>query len=132
MNRLSIRQLLVFLLIVFSVGISVCDGQQLGTGPVGRTKHGLFGISFGKKRDNGVKAPKSVNQVKREQEKKKKKEEADYVKSVKESQKRTVKIQSPEVQDRMKQNKKDTKTREKTKKAKASESTKKAGKKYKK
>ena len=61
-----------------------------------------------------------------------KKANADYVKSVKESQKRAVKIQSPEVRDRMKQNQKDIKTREKTKKAKASASTKKAGGKYKK
>jgi len=130
MNRLSFHQLLIFLLILI-VGISVCDAQPLGTGPVGRSKKGLFGLSFGKKRAD-VKAPKSVNQVKKEQEKKDKKANADYVKSVKESQKRTVKIQSPEVRDRMKQNQKDIKTREKTKKAKASSSTKKAGGKYKK
>ena len=74
MNRLSIRRLPVFLLVIFTVGISVCDAQPQGTGPVGRTKHGLFGISLGKKKDNNVKAPMSVNKIKREQEKKKKKE----------------------------------------------------------
>lgn len=132
MNRLSFRRLMVFLLVIFTVGISVCDAQPQGTGPVGRTKHGLFGISLGKKKDSGVKAPKSAKQVQRDQAKKKKKEEADYVKSVKESQKRAVKIQSPEVQSRMKQNQKDITAREKTKKTKNSTSTKKAAKKYKK
>ena len=132
MNRLSIRRLPVFLLVIFTVGISVCDAQPLGTGPVGRTRHSLFGISFSKISSTDVKAPKSVNQVKKEQEKKKKHEDADWAKSVKESQKRTVKIQSPEVQARMKQNQKDIKTREKTKKAKNSASTKEAAKKYKK
>jgi hypothetical protein len=132
MNRLSIRRFGVFLLVILTFGISVCDAQPQGTGPVGRTKHGLFGISLGKKRDSGVQAPKSAKQVQRDQAKKKKKEEADYVKSMKETQKRAVKVQSPEVRDRMKQNQKDTKTREKTKKAKNSKSTKKAAKKYKK
>ena len=131
MDRLSIRQLLVFL-IIFIIGISVCDAQALGTGPVGHTKKGLFGLSFGKKRDSKIKSPRTAGQVKKEQEKKKKKEQDDYVKSVKASQKKTIKIQSPEVKDRMKQDKKDIKAREKAKKAKVSTSTKKARGKYKK
>lgn len=131
MDSLYIKKVLVFSLI-FTVGISVSDAQDSGSGGGRHSGKGLFGIFPGKKRGSKVKAPKSVNQVKKEQEKKDKKLKEDYVKSIRESQKRTVKIQSPEVRDRMKQNQKDIKAREKTKKAKTSASTKKAAKKYKK
>jgi len=50
---------------------------------------------------------------------------------VKQSQKRTVAIQTPEVQDRMKQNKKDSAIRDKEKKKKVKAGSKRAGKKYK-
>jgi hypothetical protein len=50
---------------------------------------------------------------------------------VKQSQKRTIDIQTPEVQDRMKQNKKDTAARDKEKKKKVRSGSMKAGKKYK-
>ena len=55
----------------------------------------------------------------------------DYDKSVKQSQKRTIDIQTPEVQARMKQNKKEDVTRYKDKKKKVKEGSKRAGKKYK-
>lgn len=54
----------------------------------------------------------------------------DSEKSVKRSQKRTVDIQTPEVQARMKKNKKDYILRDKDKKKKVKEGTKRAAKKY--
>ena len=51
-----------------------------------------------------------------------------YDKSVKKSQKRTYEIQTPEVQARMKQNKKDYAARDKEKKKKVRASTKRQGK----
>jgi hypothetical protein len=108
------RLLLMILMII--VSISVCNGQSGISGAAKSPKKGLFGISFGKNRHSNVKAPKTVNQIKKEQELKKKKADADYAKSVKESQKRTIKIQSPAVQERMKQNQKETVSREKAKK----------------
>jgi len=122
----------VFLVLVLIVSISVCNGQPGISGAAKAPKKGLFGISFGKNRNSTVKAPKTAGQVKKEQEKKKKKADADYAKSVKESQKRTVKIQSPAVQDRMKQDQKEIASREKVKKKKVSSAPKPTAKKYKK
>ena len=131
MKRTSVRQILV-LLSVFTISMAVCDAQPLGTGPVGHTKSGLFGLSFGKKKNGKIKGPKSVNQVKKEQEKKDKKANEEYVKSVKESQKRSIEIQTPEVRTRMKQNQQEVTAREKARQKKTLHSTRKARKKYKK
>jgi hypothetical protein len=131
MKGLSIKQLVVFML-VFTVGISVCEAQtspDRAPKPAGK---GFFGLFSGKKSTGKPKAPKNASQVKKEQEKKKKKSDADYAKSIKESQKRTIKIQTPDVQDRMKQNKRDITAREKARKKKTSSATRKAGSKYKK
>jgi hypothetical protein len=107
---------LILLVLMIIVSISVCNGQPGISGAAKSPKKGLFGISFGKNRNSNVKAPKSVKQIKKEEAKKKKKADEDYAKSVKESQKRTIKIQSPAVQDRMKQNQKEIVSREKAKK----------------
>jgi hypothetical protein len=131
MKGLSIRQLLVFVL-VFTMGISVCEAQTSADRAPKPAGKGLFGLFSGKKSSGKIKVPKKASQVKKEQEKKKKKENKDYAKSVKESQKRTIKIQTPDVQDRMKQNKQDITTREKSRKIKTSAATRKAGSKYKK
>jgi hypothetical protein len=68
--------------------------------------------------------------AKRKQEANDRKLQKAYDKSIKQSQKRTIDIQTPEVQQRMKQNKKDLTLREKQKKKKGSEHTKGANKKY--
>ncbi|MBA4322586.1 MAG: hypothetical protein C0408_07185 [Odoribacter sp.] len=131
MNRFSIRHLVVFTL-VFTVVTSVCDAQA--TGGKGRNNQGkgIFGIFSGKKSGSKIKAPKKMSKVIKEQEKKDKKLKEDYAKSIVESQKRTIKIQTPDVQERMKQNKKDIEARDKAKKKKSSLSGRKTGKKYKK
>lgn len=131
MKGLSIRQLVVFML-VFTMGVSVCEAQTSADRAPKPAGKGLFGLFSGKKSSGKIKAPKKASQVKKEQAKKDKKLKEDYFKSVKESQKRTIKIQTPDVQDRMKQNKKDITTREKARKKNTSAATRKAGSKYKK
>ncbi|TAL79505.1 MAG: hypothetical protein EPN88_01685 [Bacteroidetes bacterium] len=66
----------------------------------------------------------------RKQEAHDKQLKSNYVKSVKQSQKKTIDIQTPEVQARMKQNQKDAAIRDRAKKNKVKTSTRKAGKKY--
>jgi hypothetical protein len=130
MNRLSVRHLVVFVFIL-ALGITLCDAQTSGDRGPKPSGKGLSGLFSGKKSGGKIKAPKKAGAVKKEQERKDKKLKADYAKSVKESQKRTYKIQTPDVQNRMKQDKKAITQREKVKKKKTSASTRKAGRKYK-
>jgi len=77
-----------------------------------------------------VKAPTKVLRAKRRQEANDRRLKRNYDKSVKRSQQRTIDIQTPEVQERMKQNQKDYKIRDKEKRKKREGGTKKAEKKY--
>jgi len=79
-----------------------------------------------------VKEPKAVVRAKKEQEKKQKKLKRDYDKSIEAGKKRQVEIQSPDVQARMKQNKKDDALRDKNRKKSVKSGTRDARKKYKK
>lgn len=126
MNNLLIRKFMIFL-IIMSVGVSVCEAQS-PRNPERR----LFGKSLGRKKEVTVKVPRTVNKAKKKQEAKLEKQKKDYAHFVIKSQKRSVEIQTPEVQARMKQNKKDSDANYKAKKKKASASTKNAGRKYKK
>jgi hypothetical protein len=96
-----------------------------------KADNGLAPRSASKKKSRGVKAPGSLSGAKKKQEATDRKLKKDYEKSVKESQERTVDIQTPEVRERMKQDKKETAVRERVKKKKTNASTRKAGKKYK-
>lgn len=131
MNRVSFRHLLAFLFI-FTIGISVCDAQTRGNRGGKPPGKGIFGLFSGNKGGSKISKPKSVKAVQKEQAKKKKKDDEEYAKSIKESQKRTVEIQTPDVQARMKQNQKDVTDREKIKKKRISSATKKGARKYKK
>lgn len=129
MSKLSVKQLMIFLLI-FSLGAAVCNGQTSA-----RRKNPEKAL-FTRNRLHTTKAMKvkespKVTKAKKAQEKKKEKLKKEYNNSLKDSKKRSFKIQTPEVQARMKQNVKDISVREKAKKKKTTAATKKAGKKYK-
>jgi hypothetical protein len=126
MKRLSFRQLIVFLL-VSSIGVTLCQAQDRAPKPA---KKGIFGLFSGKKKPGTIRAPRSAHQVKKEQEKKKKQNDLAYAKAVKESQKRPIEIQTPEVRNRMKQDQKDIEAREKARMKKSSKAARTAGKKY--
>jgi long-subunit fatty acid transport protein len=89
-----------------------------------------LGLDFYFGKEAKVKEPRSVLKAKKQQEANDKKLKKDYEKSIRQSQKRTIDIQTPEVQARMKQNKKDSAVRDKAKKKKVKTGTKKAAKKY--
>jgi hypothetical protein len=115
------------LVLLLSIVIGSCNAQIFHKNP----EKGLFGKTHTTKKEVKVKEPRKVLKAKKKQEASKKKLDKDYDKSIKRSQKRTIDIQTPEVQARMKQNQKDSAIRDKTKKKKVSTSTRKAGKKYK-
>ncbi len=122
---------LLFSIFIFSLTIGTCNAHILKKNTSGKAEIDLFGRSFGNKKSPKAKEPRSVLKAKRKQEAKEKKRDSDYEKLIKKSQKRTFDIQTPEVQARMKQNKKDYTTRDKAKKKRVKAITKKAGKKYK-
>jgi hypothetical protein len=125
MNKLMLKKVLFvfFILIIIS---GQANAQIFHKDPEKK----LFGKTHIKTKEPKVKQPRSVLRAKRKQEKNEARLKKDYEKSVKKSQKRTVEIQTPEVQDRMKQNKKDYTARDKGKHKKVKSGTKRARKKY--
>ena len=126
MNKLSFRKCFFFVLF-FSLAIGSCNGQIFHKDP----EKQLFSKSHGGRKEVKVKEPRKVLKAKKKQEANDRKLERNYNKSIKKSQKRTIDIQTPEVQARMKQNKKDTAVREKEKRKKVRASSQRAGEKYK-
>jgi poly-D-alanine transfer protein DltD len=87
--------------------------------------YGISKVSAGIQRE-----PKAAKKARLKQAAKDKKLKKDYEKFVKNNQKRSIEIQTPEVQARMKQNQKDANSQYKAKKKNNSTRTRKAGRKY--
>lgn len=122
---------LFLIVFILSLILSSSDAQLFHKNASRKAEKRLFGkTTVGSRKDEKIREPKKVLKAKKKQEANKKKMDKDYHKLIKQSQKRTIEIQTPEVKDRMKQNQKDTATREKIKKKKVRSSTKKARKKY--
>jgi hypothetical protein len=127
MNNLAIRKLFFTLIVII---LAVSSGQAQGSrGSARNNEKGLFGKTLNTKQKK-VREPRSVVRAKKKQEANENKLNKEYNDYVKESRKRAVKIQSPEVQERMAQNRKDANQRYKVKRKKAAESGRKTGKKY--
>jgi len=125
MNKITVKKvsLLFFLL---SVTIGSTSAQIFHKNP----EKELFGKTSVNKKASKIKEPRSVVRSKKKQEANDRRLKKNIAKSVRRSQKRTIHIQTPEVQARMKQNKKDNAVRDKEKKKKMKASTKRAAKKY--
>jgi hypothetical protein len=132
MRKLSIRYLILLIVIIFTataVGEAQTKGNTRGRNP----EKALFGKSKNRKvKSKKVREPRSVTKAKRKQKKNEEKIKKDYKNYVDDSRKRAYEIQSPEVKDRMNQNKKDIKEREKARQKRASKSTRSGRQKYKK
>ncbi|MGD0755829.1 MAG: hypothetical protein ABR927_12285 [Bacteroidales bacterium] len=126
MNNISLRKLILFIFILL-LSVGSVNAQIFHKNP----EKQLFGKTLGRKKEPKVKESRTVIRAKRKQEAHERKLNKDYEKSVRRSQKRTIDIQSPEVQKRMKQNKKEYTVRDKEKRKKVKASTKRAGEKYK-
>ena len=117
MRELSFKKLF-FLLLVLIYSVSVCEAQKYKRS-TRNPERSLFGKTLGTKEVKYRESP-SVVRAKRKQAKNQAKLDKEYKEYVKDSRKRAVKIQSPEVQDRMIENRKeaDLKYREKARKTK--------------
>jgi hypothetical protein len=125
MNNLSMRKFFLFLFVLFLAQASA-NAQIFHKNP----EKQLFGKSHGSRKEAKVKEPRKVLKAKKKQEANDRRLRNEYDKSVKQSQKRTVDIQTPEVQARMKQNKKDYTRRDRDKKKKIKAASKEARGKY--
>lgn len=122
MNRLLLNKIFI-LLIILSFGTVSCSIRLFNKSH--RSEKSVSGAP-GKGR-----GPTTAAKAIKRQEAKDKANKKAYARSVKNSRKRTIEIQTPEVQARMKQNKADIDARQKSKNKNARISTKNAGKKYK-
>jgi hypothetical protein len=129
MNRLSVKKFLIFLF-VLSFAFSVCEAQSFDRPSAPKQGRGAAHKGPMRHKQVKVKEPKSVSKAKKKTEASERKHKKDYAKFVKANQKRSIEIQSPEVQDRMKQNMKDSNNRYKMKKKSVSSKSRKAGQKY--
>ena len=125
MNNSTLKKILLLFFLI-SLTIRPCDAQIFHRNP----EKQLYSGSHSHRKMIKAKAPGKVLKAKKKQEANDRRLKRDYDKSVKQSQERTVEIQTPEVQARMKQNKKDYTTRDKANQKKVKSATKKAGKKY--
>lgn len=117
MRDLSLKKLF-FLLLVLIFSVSVCEAQKYKRS-IRNPERALFGRTLGTKEVKYRESP-SVVRAKRKQAANQEKLKKEQKAFMNESRKRAVKIQSPEVQDRMIENRKesDLRYREKVKKLK--------------
>jgi hypothetical protein len=114
------RRILAFALVV-TMFTTAAEAQP--------TKKGIFGRSRNKTEVNS-KIARNPEKAKRMQEAKLRKQKRDYGKFVESSRKRSIEIQTPEVQERMKQNSKNADANYKLKKKRTAAKSRKAGRKY--
>ena len=120
MKKLKLFRLpVIIMFFVLDVNIPVW-GAEVSTIPNPYSETQLFGRG----------EPKAAKKARKKQEAKDKKLKKDYKDFVKNNQKRSIEIQTPVVQERMKQNVKDADSKYKSKKKNNASRTKKAGRKY--
>ncbi|MCX6301132.1 MAG: hypothetical protein NTW82_03020 [Bacteroidia bacterium] len=129
MNRLSAFKYLLAML-VFILAVSVCNAYPVINGNVSGNGSEMVNAPQSRKKKAKIKRPVSAEKAQKAADAKDKKRKKDSEKYIKENQKRSIEIQTPEVQERMKQNVKDADARYKDKKKNSTARTKKAGKKY--
>ena len=131
MNGSVLKKLFLIMLMLATVA-GTCEAQLFKRNAPKKAERSLFrkNSTKGIKKEPKIREPRKVTKAKREQAKRQEKIEKEYDKAVAEKKKRVVDIQSPEVQERMKQNKKNTETRYKEKKKKESSKTRKGRRKY--
>lgn len=118
-------------LIVLMFSFTVAGAQSFERPPEHKLVKGVSKKPPGRKKQVRIHEPRSVSKAKREQQTAEKKREKDYSKQLKEDRKRHMEIQTPEVRERILQNRKESDTKYKTKKKAVASKNKKAGKKYK-
>lgn len=127
MKKIRVKEFLASFLIMVVI---VSTGEAQATKKsVKNPEKAMFGRSLHTK-DVKVREPRSVTRAKKKQEAVKKKQKNEYSSLVKKNRKRSVEIQSPEVQSRMKENMKNSDNNYKIKKKQIKAGSRKTGKKF--
>jgi uncharacterized protein YaiL (DUF2058 family) len=129
MSKVSATKFIVFA-IILSFFATVCEAQSYNKPAMLKPGNGLNSKSSAKKKTMNIKGPVSVKNAKEKAAKKDKERKKEGAKYVKENQKRSIEIQTPEVKARMKQNIKDADSNYNVKHKKSAHRTRKAGRKY--
>jgi hypothetical protein len=124
------RKLLLMMFILY-LGIHSGDAQIFQKGGLRHADRGSVSKSSNRRKEVKVREPRSVMKAKKKQEAQDRQIKREYNKYIKWSRKRTLDIQTPEVQARMKKDRKDAASRDKAKKKIVKAGSKKAGRKYK-
>jgi hypothetical protein len=129
MKLIHLKRLLIPLLILF---LSVTSGaaQSFERPPEHRLVKGVSKKAPGRKRQVKVSEPRSVSKAIRKQKAAEKKQEKTYRKTLKDDRERHLEIQSPEVRERIIQNRKEADTNYKVKKKAVASKNKKSARKY--
>lgn len=114
--------------ILFAAG--ACYGQSFKRPPGPKQNRSLIRKSSGKHKSVRIRESRHVGNVKRKAEAKDEQLKKEYAEGVRNNQKRSIEIQTPEVRARMKQNKKDSDANYKARKKKNGARGRKAGRKY--
>ncbi|NMC38714.1 MAG: hypothetical protein GYA41_10365 [Bacteroidales bacterium] len=114
----------------FAIAVSASSGQE-NKRYVRNPEKELFGKSLNNKKVK-VKESRSVVRAKKKQANAQKRQDKEYTEYVKRNRSRALEIQSPEVRNRMKQNRKDADINYMNKKKKVEKDTRAAARKYKK
>ncbi len=131
-NLYKMNKLLITLTVLILLsGMSLCNAFPVVNGGTCYESSEILFSPQSKNRKTKIKKPMSVKKAQRLQAKKEKKLKRDSEKFIKENRKRSLEIQTPEVQKRMKDNIKDANNRYKDKRKNTTSRTKKAKKKYK-
>jgi hypothetical protein len=126
MKQLAFLRVIALILVVMVVCTS-CNSRLFSRMQVRKAERSMAGPERSSRR---IIEPKAARKAKKTQEKNQEKLKADYYKSVNKSKKRTVDIQTPEVQERMKQDIRNIKKRDKTVKKRSGNVTHRGAKKY--
>jgi DNA repair exonuclease SbcCD nuclease subunit len=128
MNCVSFKKILILSLCI-SFSLIVCEAQSFDR-PAAPKQQKSISKKPGKQKKAKVIGPKSAQKAQKEQDAKERRKKKDSKKAVKEFQNHALEIQSPEVRERIKQNKKDANANYKAKKRSSAARTKKGAKKY--
>ncbi len=131
MKGFLIKRILFFSLVCLCT-FTVCEGQSFRKSNSSNPERALFGKSLNKRRPVKIKEPRSVTRAKNKQEANERKLDKEYSEYVKKSRDRALEIQTPEVRERMINNREESDNRYQIKKKKISEDSKKTRKKFRK